>query len=166
MALLLDDLMDVSRITRGRLELKIETVSLDSLIEAAVETARPLIESKQHQLTINLPEEPVFLTVDPLRISQSLSNLLTNGAKYTDTGGQITLTVALQPEEISLSVTDTGIGFDPDSMPALFEMFSQVDSAIARSEGGLGIGLALVKGLIELHDGTCRGPQRRSGPRQ
>ena len=162
MALLLDDLMDVSRITRGRLELKIETVSLNSLVEAAVETARPLIESKQHQLTINLPEEPVFLSVDPLRISQSLSNLLTNGAKYTDTGGQITLTVALQPDQISLSVTDTGIGFDPDSMPELFEMFSQVDSAIARSEGGLGIGLALVKGLIELHDGTVEG--RSAGP--
>jgi PAS domain S-box-containing protein len=162
MALLLGDLMDVSRITRGRLELKIETVSLDSLIEAAVETARPLIESKQHQLTIKLPEEPVFLTVDPLRISQSLSNLLTNGAKYTDTGGQITLTVALRPEGIALAVADTGIGFESDSRPELFEMFSQVDSAIARSEGGLGIGLALVKGLIELHGGTVDG--RSAGP--
>jgi PAS domain S-box-containing protein len=166
MALLLDDLMDVSRITRGRLELKFETVSLESLIQAAVETARPLIESKQHQLTIHLPEEPVYLTVDPLRISQSLSNLLTNGAKYTDTGGEITLTVALLPDEIALAVVDTGIGFEPDSLPALFEMFSQVNSAIARSEGGLGIGLALVKGLIELHggavDGGSSGPGRGS----
>jgi PAS domain S-box-containing protein len=162
MALLLDDLIDVSRITRGRLELKIETVSLESLIEAAVETARPLIESKQHQLTLSLPQEPVFLTVDPLRISQALSNLLTNGAKYTDIGGHIKLTVALRPEEISLSVADTGIGFESDSMPELFEMFSQVDSAIARSEGGLGIGLALVKGLIELHGGTVEG--RSAGP--
>jgi PAS domain S-box-containing protein len=154
MALLLDDLLDVSRITQGRLDLRIETVSLNSIIEAAVETARPLIETKHHRLTIELPSEPVMLTVDPLRLSQSLSNLLTNSAKYTDEGGHIILRAALSFEEIALSVRDTGIGIEPEALTGLFEMFSQVSSAIARSEGGLGIGLALVKGLIQLHGGT------------
>jgi PAS domain S-box-containing protein len=162
MALLLDDLLDVSRITQGRLALKIETISLESLIEAAVETARPLIDAKKHQLTIDLPREPVMLTVDPLRLSQSLSNLLTNGAKYMDEGGQIILRAALSEEEFTLSVKDTGIGLEPEALSGLFAMFSQVNSAIARSEGGLGIGLALVKGLIELHGGTI--DARSGGP--
>lgn len=154
MALLLDDLLDVSRITQGRLDLKIETVSLKSIVDAAVETARPLIDTRQHRLTIELPSEPLMLIVDPLRLSQSLSNLLTNSAKYTDEGGQITLCVALSSAEITLSVKDTGIGIEAKAQAGLFEMFSQVRSAIARSEGGLGIGLALVKGLVQLHGGT------------
>jgi two-component system CheB/CheR fusion protein len=154
MALLLDDLLDVSRITQGRLDLKMETVPLNSIIEAAVETARPLIETKRHRLTIELPGEPVMLMVDPLRVSQSLSNLLTNSAKYMDEQGQITLRAALSSEEITLSVKDTGIGIEPEALAGLFEMFSQVRSTIARSEGGLGIGLALVKGLVQLHGGT------------
>lgn len=153
MALLLDDLLDVSRITRDRLDLKIERVSLASLVEAAVETARPLIDSKQHQLIIDLPAQPVTVAVDPLRISQALSNLLTNAAKYTDTKGTITLSVALSAGEIDFSVQDNGIGFEPQTLVGMFEMFSQVDAAIERSEGGLGIGLSLVKGLIELHGG-------------
>lgn len=153
MALLLDDLLDVSRITQGRLELKIEAVSLNSIIDAAVETARPLIEIKQHQLSIELPNEPLMLMVDPLRLSQSLSNLLTNSAKYMDEGGRIMLGVVLSSEEITLSVRDAGIGLAPEAKTGLFEMFSQVSSAIARSEGGLGIGLALAKGLVQLHGG-------------
>jgi len=154
MALLLDDLLDVSRITRGRLDLKRETVSLESVVVAAVETVRPLIDSKQHVLTLDLPPGPIMLAVDPLRISQSLSNLLTNSAKYTDARGHITLTVRLFADELTLSVKDTGIGIDPEALPRLFAMFSQIDSAIARSDGGLGIGLALVKGLVMLHGGT------------
>jgi PAS domain S-box-containing protein len=154
MALLLDDLLDVSRITQGRLELKIETVSLNSIIDAAVETARPLIDSKQHRLAIELPDSDLLLTCDSLRISQSLSNLLTNAAKYMDEGGEITLRVAFSEEELTISIKDKGIGLDPGVLSGLFEMFSQVTSAIARSEGGLGIGLALVKGLIGLHQGT------------
>jgi len=157
MALLLDDLLDVSRITKGRLDLKVEEVDLESLIRAAVETARPLIDTKQHRLKFDLPPRPVILAVDPLRLSQSLSNLLTNAAKYTDAGGLITLTVRVSQAGVSMSVKDTGIGFEPRALPELFAMFSQVDSAIARSEGGLGIGLALVKGLIELHGGTIEG---------
>jgi signal transduction histidine kinase/CheY-like chemotaxis protein len=157
MALLLDDLLEVSRITRGRLDLKIETVDLDSLVRAAVETARPLIDAKQHRLSIDLPPQPISLAVDPLRMSQSLSNLLTNAAKYTDAGGLITLVVKLAPTEITMSVKDTGIGVEAQALSQVFQMFSQVDSAVARSEGGLGIGLALVRGLVELHGGTIEG---------
>ena len=155
MALLLDDLLEVSRITRGRLELKKSRVDLPALIAAAVETARPLIESKQHRLETVLPSEPIELEVDPLRISQALSNLLTNAAKYTDVGGRITLTAGLdEARRLSISVVDTGIGLSAQAIPKLFEMFSQVESPVDRAEGGLGIGLALVKGLVELHGGT------------
>jgi signal transduction histidine kinase/CheY-like chemotaxis protein len=154
MALLLEDLLDVSRITQGRLTLKIETVSLASVVEAAIEIARPLIESKKHKLIVDIPAEPISLNVDPLRLSQSLANLLTNSAKYTDASGTITLAATVSDNDIGLSVKDTGIGFALDTLPALFEMFSQANAAITRSEGGLGIGLALVKGLIGLHDGT------------
>ena len=157
MALLLDDLLDVSRITRGRLDLKREVVDLRSVVDTAVETARPMIESKQQQLVIELPSEPLRLFVDPLRLSQSLSNLLTNATKYTDSQGQIGLKVTLTPGGLVITVKDTGIGIEPRTIPALFEMFSQVDSAIDRAEGGLGIGLALVKGLVDLHGGTVEG---------
>jgi PAS domain S-box-containing protein len=157
MALLLDDLLDVSRITRGKLDLKREVVDLRSIVDAAVETARPMIESKQQELAIELPSEALRLFVDPLRLSQSLSNLLTNATKYTDSQGQIGLKVALTPDELAMTVKDSGIGIEPRTIPTLFEMFSQVDSAIDRAEGGLGIGLALVKGLVGLHGGTVEG---------
>ncbi len=154
MALLLDDLLDVSRITRGRLDLKVENVELKSLVMAAVETVRPLLDAKQHALSIELPDESMTLNVDPLRLSQSLSNLLTNAAKYTDPGGRITLKVRLLPSELSISVKDNGIGLDAQSFAEMFTMFAQVKSPIDRAEGGLGIGLALVRGLIALHGGT------------
>ncbi len=163
MALLLDDLLDVSRITRGRLDLKVEPVDLQSLVHAAVETARPLLDSKQHRLHVVLPPRPVFLLVDPLRLSQSLSNLLTNAAKYTDVQGRITLEADITPSELTLCVTDTGIGFEKESLPEIFQMFSQVDSAVDRSEGGLGIGLALVRGLVTLHGGTIEAVSAGSG---
>jgi PAS domain S-box-containing protein len=153
MALLLDDLLDVSRITRGRLDLRIDVVELRSVVDAALEVARPLIDAKGQQLTIKLPDQWLTLSCDPLRLSQSLSNLLTNAAKYTDEGGRINLTVELSPSELMFSVKDTGIGLEPQAIPTLFEMFSQLDPAIDRAEGGLGIGLALVKGLIALHGG-------------
>jgi signal transduction histidine kinase/ActR/RegA family two-component response regulator len=154
MALLLDDLLDVSRITQGRLQLKIETVTLESIVDAAVELARPLLEAKRHQLSIELSPAGVMLNVDPLRISQSLANLLTNSAKYTDAQGRIEVRARLLEHELVLSVSDNGIGFTPDTVANLFEMFSQASSAVARSEGGLGIGLALVKGLVGLHGGS------------
>ena len=154
MALLLDDLLDVSRITRGRLQLKLARAELSAIVRSAVEIARPLIETKRHALEMKLPREPVALEVDPLRLSQALSNLLTNAAKYTDTGGRIVLEAQLLQEELRFTVTDNGIGLSAASIPTLFGMFSQADSAIDRAEGGLGIGLALVKGLIDLHGGS------------
>ena len=166
MALLLDDLLDVSRITRGRLQLRRSRVELATVVRSAVETARPLIEAKRHTLTLRLPEAPIEIEADPLRLSQALSNLLTNAAKYSDQGSRIAVTVELTQEDLRFSVRDTGIGLTQASIPMLFEMFSQVDSAIDRAEGGLGIGLALVKGLVALHGGTVdaasEGPGRGS----
>jgi signal transduction histidine kinase/CheY-like chemotaxis protein len=156
MALLLDDLLDVSRITRGRLELRKEYVDLQSLVNSAVETARPLLDAKNHTLTLDLPADPVVLEVDPLRLSQALSNLLTNAAKYTDAQGQIRLTASQDAEGLAIHVIDNGIGIESVVIKGLFEMFSQIDSAIDRAEGGLGIGLALVKGLVALHGGSVQ----------
>jgi PAS domain S-box-containing protein len=153
MALLLDDLLDVSRITRGQLELKNDYVDLKSVVSVAVETARPLLDAKSHQLSVQLPTDPVKLEADPLRLSQVIGNLLTNAAKYTDDHGKITLHAQIRAGELAISIRDNGIGLSPESMPALFTMFSQVNSAIDRAEGGLGIGLALVKGLVALHGG-------------
>jgi PAS domain S-box-containing protein len=154
MAWLLDDLLDVARITQGKLELKKQRIALNSVVESAVEVVRPLLRSKSHQLEISLPAEPITLDADPLRFSQVLSNLLTNAAKYTDAGGHITLSGAVDAGTLSLSIQDNGIGIPPDSLNGIFVMFSQVEAAAARSEGGLGIGLALVRGLTELHGGT------------
>jgi PAS domain S-box-containing protein len=156
MALLLDDLLDISRITLGRLQLKKESVEMSRLVESAVETARPLIDGRGHRLVLELPPGPVLLDVDPLRIAQVLANLLTNAAKYMDPGGQIRVTARAVEQDIEIIVADTGIGLDQNSLESVFVMFSQVDSAIDRSEGGLGIGLALVRGLVELHQGSVR----------
>jgi CheY-like chemotaxis protein len=135
-------------------------------VASAVETARPLIDAKRHSIDIVLPAEAVQLVVDPLRLSQALSNLLTNAAKYTDPAGHIRLVASLAQGSLALSVIDSGIGLAADAMPKLFEMFSQLDSAVDRAEGGLGIGLALVKGLVALHGGTVEasseGPGRGS----
>jgi len=154
MALLLDDLLDMTRVTQGKLELKKELVTLNSVIDAAVEAAHPLIHGKSHHLTVTLPPEPITIDADPLRLSQVLSNLLTNAAKYTDPGGHIELSVVRQNGILALSVKDDGIGISPGSRDRIFEMFSQVEDITGRSAGGLGIGLALVKGITELHGGT------------
>lgn len=153
MAVLLDDLLDLSRITRGRLELRKAPVELVPIIETAVETARPLIEARQHTLSVDVSSELIPLYVDSLRIAQALANLLTNAAKYTDPGGHIRLHAVCDGDDVIIRVSDTGIGIPPDKLSHVFEMFSQVESPIDRSEGGLGIGLALVKGVIELHGG-------------
>jgi PAS domain S-box-containing protein len=153
MSLLLDDLLDVSRITRGQLELKKDYVDLKSVIGIAVETARPLLDAKQHQITVTLPPDNIKLEADPLRLSQVIGNLLTNAAKYTDPQGQIALWARHENAELVIGIRDNGIGLTQESLPGLFTMFSQVNSAIDRAEGGLGIGLALVKGLVALHGG-------------
>ena len=150
-ALLLDDLLDVARISQGRLELRREAVSLGRVLDAAVETARPLIDAKRHTLKVEAPM--VQLTADPLRLAQVLSNLLSNAAKYTDEGGEIVVSVSVGGNEATIQVRDNGIGLSPGAQATIFRMFSQIDSALDRAQGGLGIGLALSRGLVELHGG-------------
>jgi PAS domain S-box-containing protein len=154
MALLLDDLLDISRVTRGTLELRMEMTDLGAVVDGAIETARPSLDAKRHNLKVTLPKEPVRFAADPLRLAQVLSNLLTNAAKYTDPGGQIRIDCACSGSEVSIAVSDSGIGLPHDARSAIFAMFTQVESGRDRSEGGLGIGLALAKGLVELHGGT------------
>ncbi|MES2186106.1 MAG: ATP-binding protein [Pseudomonadota bacterium] len=156
MALLLDDLLDVSRITRGILEVRKEPIQAAAIVEAALETARPVIDARRHRLDVQVEPLPVYIVADPLRVAQALSNLLTNAAKYTDPGGRITLSALLEDGTLVLRVRDTGIGVAPTSLQRIFAMFSQVESALDRSEGGLGIGLALVKGIVELHGGSVQ----------
>jgi PAS domain S-box-containing protein len=157
MARLLDDLLDVSRITRGRLEVRRARVALRSIVDAAVETARPAIDAGRHELRLELPAEPTLLDVDAMRIAQVLANLLTNAAKYTPAQGIIRLTAALEGAEVVVRVIDNGIGLAAEDLPRIFQMFSQVRPTLDRKEGGLGIGLALSKALVELHGGTLDG---------
>jgi PAS domain S-box-containing protein len=154
MALLLDDLLDVARITQGKLDLRKEHITLSDAVDSALEAVRPLFDSKSHRFTVTLPSEPVTLDADPLRLAQVIGNLLTNAAKYTDAGGHITLSAQTENGTLSLYIKDNGIGIPRESLKGIFEMFFQVEGAGARSERGLGIGLALVNGLVELHGGT------------
>jgi len=152
MAVLLDDLLDVSRITRGALALRNDCVALKDVMDDAVEVARPTLEGKGHELIITHPARLLHIDADRLRLAQVLANLLTNAAKYTPPGGKIELTANADGPEIMISVADNGIGIDPKSLSAIFSMFSQVDPDNHR-QGGLGIGLALSKSLVELHGG-------------
>jgi PAS domain S-box-containing protein len=154
MVRLVDDLMDVSRISRGKLQLRTERVSLASVVNAAVETCRPLLSAKRQDLCVTLPEEEVLVEADPTRLAQVVLNLLNNAAKYTDEGGSIRLAAEQRGAEAVVTVKDTGIGISPQMLPRIFEMFTQVDHTLERSQGGLGIGLTLVKRLVELHGGT------------
>jgi PAS domain S-box-containing protein len=157
MARLLDDLLDVSRITRGRLEVRRARVALRSAVDAAVETARPTIDAGKHTLQVSLPDEPLMLDADVLRIAQVLANLLTNAAKYTEHPGTIRLTAERVDEDVVIRVTDDGIGLAPADLPKIFDMFAQVKPTLDRKESGLGIGLALSKALVEMHGGTLEG---------
>ncbi len=166
MVRLIDDLMDVSRINRSKMELRRARVALKDVVNAAIETSRPAIDAQEHELNVSLPQRPVFLDADLTRLAQVFSNLLTNSAKYTGRGGRIWLTAERRGAEVVVSVRDTGIGIPVESLENIFDMFSQVDRSIERSSGGLGIGLALVKGLVEMHGGTVtaasEGPGRGS----
>ena len=166
MSRLLEDLLDVSRISRNSLQLRTERINLAAAIEAAVETSRPVIDVGQHELTIALPTEPVWLEADFVRLAEIFANLLNNAAKYTEEGGRIRLAAERRGNEIVVSVKDNGIGISADMLPRVFEIFSQSKGALERSQGGLGIGLSLVKGLVELHGGSieCRsdGPGKGS----
>ena len=154
MVRLVDDLMDISRITRNKMELRKARIELWAVVQSAVETARPQIEANGHKLTVTLPPHPVYLDGDLTRLAQVFWNLLNNSAKYTEPGGSISLSAEADGEVAVVTVRDNGIGIPEESIPGLFEIFSQVDRNLERAQGGLGIGLALVKGLTEAHGGT------------
>ena len=168
---LVDDLLDVSRISRGKLQLRKQQIQLATALNDAVETSRPVIDAGGHTLVVKLPSEPIFLDADPTRLGQIFSNLLNNAAKYSERGGLIKLVATMKDEggrkkdqsdilhpssfrEIAVSITDTGVGIPPEMLPKIFEMFTQVDRSLEKSQGGLGIGLTLVKRLVEMHGGT------------
>lgn len=153
-ARLVDDLMEMARITSGRLQLQLERVSFADVVERAVEIVSPLIDQRRHRLSVTLPLQPIHVYVDAARLQQILVNLLNNAAKYTDEGGRIDLIVTAQDELAVLRVRDTGIGIEPELMPRLFQPFTQSPYSVSRSRGGLGIGLSLVRRLVELHGGT------------
>ena len=159
---LVDDLLDVSRITRGKIKLKREMVSLDAVVANAVETSRPLIDARRHTLTVELPEPPVVLYADKARLTQVIANLLNNAAKYQNPGGQIQLCAERQGDQAMIMIRDRGIGIAVEMLHEVFELFSQGERTLDRAQGGLGIGLALVKQLVELHGG--RVAAQSSGP--
>jgi signal transduction histidine kinase len=150
---LVDDLLEVSRITRGKVELRTEPVELAAAIGSAVEASRPLIEASRHQLAISLPTEPLIVDGDPVRLSQVFANLLNNAAKYMSEGGQIWLQARRDADDALVSIRDTGIGVSAEMLPHIFDMFTQVDRSSRQAQGGLGIGLTLVRKLVELHGG-------------
>jgi signal transduction histidine kinase len=160
MSRLIDDLMDVSRINQGKIDLRRERAELVDILHDSVETTRPVIDAFGHHLTMTLPPEPLQLDADPTRLAQAFMNLLNNAAKYTDPGGTIELTASKEADTVVVSVKDTGIGIAAERLDSVFEMFSQVETALSRSRGGLGIGLSLTQRLVELHGGTV---QARSG---
>jgi PAS domain S-box-containing protein len=164
MARLLEDLFEVSRISRNKLELRKERVELAAVVEAALETSRPIIEASGHELTVTLPPEPIYLEADPVRLAQVFANLLNNAAKYTGEGGRVWLSAERRGDDVTVSVKDNGIGIAAEMLPHIFEIFSQAKPASERSRGGLGIGLSLVKGLVELHGGSIEA--RSDGPGQ
>jgi CheY-like chemotaxis protein/two-component sensor histidine kinase len=151
---LVDDLLDVSRITRGKLQLRRENVELAPILQQAIETCRPLADSEGHRLHVSLPSHPIALDADSVRLSQVFGNLLNNACKYTPPGGQIWLTAEERGNHAVVTVRDTGVGIPPEKIASVFEMFTQIDSSLERSQGGLGIGLTLVKRLVEMHGGS------------
>ena len=162
MVRLVDDLLDVSRITRNKLDLKKQRVTLAAVVHSAVETSRPLIEQAGHTFSLTLPPAPVYLDADLTRLAQVFSNLLNNSAKYTEPGGSIWLTGEVAGGDVVVQVRDTGLGIPADALPRIFEMFSQVDRNMERAQGGLGIGLTLVRRLVEMHGGNVEA--RSDGP--
>ncbi len=154
MVRLIDDLLDVGRITNDRIGLARETTTLDRVIRQAIETSSPLILAQQHELTIELPSHEIGLDADVVRLTQVFANLLNNAAKYTPRNGKISVTAEEHGDSVTVRVSDNGIGIPPDLLPQIFGMFMQVDKSLERAQGGLGIGLSLVKRLVEMHEGT------------
>ena len=166
MAHLIDDLMDVSRISLGKIDLRKQSVSLATVVDRAVTSATPLIDERGHALSVSISDIGERVEADPTRLEQSLSNLLENAARYTDPGGQIRLEARREGGEVVISVRDTGIGIAPEALTKVFDLFVQIERRLDRSQGGLGVGLALVRSLVEMHGGTVsahsEGPGRGS----
>ena len=156
MVRLVDDLLEVSRITRGKIALRKERVDLAAVVKNSVETSRPLIEAVEHHLMLAFPPEPLIVDGDPVRLAQVFANLLNNSAKYTDAGGEIRITAHSEDGWAVVSVRDTGAGIPREMLPSVFELFTQIDRHADRAQGGLGIGLTLVKSLVEMHGGTVQ----------
>ncbi len=150
---LVDDLLETSRISRGTFVLRKERVEVAAIVRNALETSEPLIQAGKHELRVALPNEPLWVEGDPVRLAQIIANLLNNAAKYTDDGGHIAVQVRRLDGDVAITVTDDGVGIAPDQLPRMFEMFSRGDRASGRAQGGLGIGLALARRLAEMHGG-------------
>ena len=165
LARLVDDLLEVSRITRGLIDVQREPLDLGSIVRSAIDTSRPVLDAARHQLVVDLPADPIAVAGDAVRLTQVFANLLTNAAKYTNVGGHIWLTVRREGERAIISVRDDGIGIPAAQLSSVFDMFTQVDRSNRRSQGGLGIGLTLVKSLVTMHGGRveARSPGPRAG---
>jgi PAS domain S-box-containing protein len=163
LAHLVDDLLEVSRVITGRIQLHEERLEMKGIVERAIESARPLIDRHNHTLAVSLPAAPLWLRADPTRLEQVIVNLLNNAAKYTEEGGQIWLTARQEGHEVVLRVRDTGVGIAPELLPHIFALFTQADRTLDRSQGGLGIGLSLVQKLVELHGGIVEAHSRGLG---
>jgi PAS domain S-box-containing protein len=153
MVRLVDDLLDISRITKGKLRITKERVELRAIMNNAADSARPLLAARRHEFSLSLPTEPLWVEGDPGRLEQIAVNLLSNAAKYTDTGGLVRMTVVREGDDAVVRVLDNGVGIPPDMLPRIFDLFTQVEVSLSRSHGGLGIGLALVRTLAEMHGG-------------
>jgi CheY-like chemotaxis protein len=154
MVRLVDDLLEISRITRGKIDLRKTRVDLAAVIQAAVETSRPLVEASSHALSVALPEAPLFVEGDTVRLTQVFANLLNNAAKYTDDGGHIDVSAGADGTHAVIEVRDSGVGIDAQALPRVFDMFMQVDAERGRAQGGLGIGLTLARNIAQMHGGS------------
>ncbi len=160
---LIDDLLDVARVSKGKIDLHRERISLQSVLQAAIEVSRSLIDDKKHSFAVSIPTVDLWLDADGTRLAQVIGNLLNNAAKYTPNGGQITLGVKTDGNDVSITVGDDGVGISNDMLPKVFELFTQVDNDLTRTQGGLGIGLALVSRLVEMHQGTITAESKGLG---
>ena len=156
LARLIEDLLDASRITSGKVRLQVETIELSGVVSRAIETTRPLTEARKHRLTVSIPSEPVWLHADPTRLVQVFSNLLNNAAKYTQEAGDIELKAEREGNELIVRVRDTGVGIPEEILPHVFDMFTQADRSLDRSQGGLGIGLTLARSIVQMHGGAVQ----------
>lgn len=163
MSHLIDDLMDVGRINQGKIELRLAKVDLGEVLKEAIDTSRPNIEEGRHRLTVSIPAKPIYVDADPIRLAQVFLNLLNNAAKYMDPEGAVHIDAIEVDQKVAISVTDDGIGIEKGRLESIFTMFSQVETALSRSRGGLGIGLSLTQRLVQLHGGTVQASSQGLG---